>query len=138
MAATAGAQVTFGISGIEQNVDGLDVKRESVARFTIPDKLTSEHMEKVRQDLAILSEVAEKEPDKLLDLHNAIVAQDPAAARIADEVGLTEQKMYGKGGGGVWVVVIVIAVGAALLLEHDTPPPTPPPPETLPADAGAG
>ena len=135
MAAADVVQMTFGITGVDETIDGLGVTRQSGGRLTAPAKLTNEQMDQVRKDLAILSDVAEKQPDKLVDLHHAIVTQKPEAARLADEVGLTEAKMYAAGGGGLLVVVVVIAVAAALLLESDTPPTTSP---DGGADAGTG
>jgi hypothetical protein len=130
-------QAYFGLKGTDAALDGVTVSREQVFHLRMPQRFTSEHIETIRADLAILTEVAEQQPERLMDLQNAVLDRDPAATRIADELGLTEAKMYAKGGGGVWVVVAIIAVGAALLLESDTPHP-PPPPKTLPPDGGTG
>lgn len=130
-------QAYFGLKGTEAALDGVMVAREQVFHLQMPERFTPEHIDTIRADLAILSGVAEEQPERFMDLQNAVLDRDPAATRIADELGLTEAKMYAKGGGGVWVVVAIIAVGAALLLESDSPPP-PPPPETLPPDGGTG
>lgn len=130
----------FGLKGSEVTIDGIDVAYERSFQLQMPQQFTPEHMETIRNDFAILAETAASRPDELMALQNAVLTRDPAATRLADELGLTEAKMYAKGGGGVWVVVAIIAVGAALLLESDTPspPPAPPPPVTLPPDGGTG
>lgn len=129
MSSSSGPEVIFGLTGLQSNVDGVDVVTERLGRLRLPEKFTPEHMERIRNDLAILAETARDKPEEMTAFQNAVLAQDPAVPHLADELGLTEEKMAARGGGPVWVVVAVIAVGAALLLSSDspTPPPEPPP-----------
>jgi hypothetical protein len=137
MSPAYGPQAVVGVTGLETTIDGVAVSSERLLRLQLPDKFTAEHMERVRNDLAILAETASEKPEEWMAFQNAALARDPSAARLADELGLTESKMLAKGGGVLWVVV-VIAVAAALLLESDTPPtPQPATPDAGAPDGGA-
>jgi hypothetical protein len=140
MSPAYGAQAVVGLTGLETNIDGVVVSSERLMRLQLPDKFTSEQMDRIRSDLAILAETASEKPDEWMAFQNAALARDPAAARLGDELGLTEDKMLARGGGLI-LLVIAIAVAAALLLESDTPP-TPAPdggaPDGGAPDAGPG
>ena len=137
MSPAYGPSAVIGLTGVETTIDGLGVSSEHLARLQLPAELTAEHMERMRNDLAILAETASTRADEWMEFQNAALARDPKAVRLADELGLTESKMAAKGGGALWVVVAVMAVAAALLLESDTPPTPAPAPDGGAPDGGA-
>ena len=137
MSPTYAPQAVVGLTGLETNIDGVAVSAERVFRLQLPDKFTAEQMEQVRNDLAILAQTATEKPEEWMALQNAALARDPAAPRLARELGLTESQMVAKGGGLV-LLVIAIAIAAALLLESDTPPTPAPAPDGGAPDAGPG
>jgi hypothetical protein len=137
MRSTPGPAVIFGLTGFETTIDGVCVSADRTARLELPETFTPDHMERIRNDLAILADTAAQKPNEMMAFQNAVLTRDPAAGRLADELGLTEEKMAANGGGLVWVV-IAIAVAAALLLESDSPTPPGPAPDAGAPDAGPG
>jgi hypothetical protein len=128
MSPSSSPEAVFGLTGLRSNIDGIEVTTERLGHLRLPEKFTPEHMERIRNDLAILAETAKEKPEEMAAFQNAVLAQDPTVPQRADELGLTEEKMAARGGGALWVVVAVIAIGAALLLSSDSPPPPEPAP----------
>lgn len=139
MAETHGVQAVIGLTGFEATVGGARVIRDRLIRLDLPQNFTRYDIQLVQEDLKILSDMADRHPEKLLALQNAVLKHDYGAARrLASEIGLNEEEFVARGGGGI-AVIIAIAIAAALLLESDSPPPPPPPqPDGGAPDAGPG
>ena len=70
--------------------------------------------------------IAKKNPDAFLELHNAALTNDvPTATRIANEIGLQEERFYAEGGGmWGWIVLAGVVIAVAALTTSDSPSPS--------------
>lgn len=130
-----GLQAIVGLTGFALQQGDVRMFRERLTHIELPEKFTANHVALMRKDLAIISGIAEQQPEDLLSLNNAVLKYDlQTANRLAQKIGLTEENMLANGG-NIWGLIIIIAIGAALLLESDSP--HPPAPEPAP-DGGTG
>jgi hypothetical protein len=141
MAEQTGVEVVVGLTGFQATTGGVTARGEQFVRVQLPPAVTEEHLELMRNDLRLLSQVLDENPRTLLDIHNAVLRNDmPTANRLAREVGLTEENAQGYGG-GMWgyilVAGVIIFAYAAFGGEGESPPPPPPPPPPPTGDAGA-
>jgi hypothetical protein len=136
--------LVIGLTGLEFDTGDVKLFRDQVFRIPMPAAFGAEHMELMRRDCEMLAEIARENPDGLVTLHNAALANDFATAnRVAAEIGLREERFYAEGGGfWGWIAVaaVIILVAAATTSDSPSPPqppPDPPPPTDPPHDAGA-
>jgi hypothetical protein len=144
MATSHAVQAVIGLTGFEAESGGVRMSKEHFARLDLPQSFTMEHIKLLQNDMAILSEMAEKYPEDMIALHNAVLEHDfKTANQLADKMGLNEEEIIARGGGVVEVVVaaviIAVLVGAAIVLAPERPRPGPPPlPEGGPPATDAG
>jgi hypothetical protein len=120
-------QAVIGLTGLEAQSGGLGIVMERFARVRLPERISSEDVEVMRRDLEILAETAKEHRDRFAELQNSVLDHDlPTARRIADELGLTEEKIAARGG-GQWKIIITTAVMVYLLTSGE-PEPAPRPP----------
>ena len=148
MSGSYGLQAVVGVTGFRATHGSVTVSGEHFVRIDLPDTATEEHLDLMRNDLRVLTQILDDHPRTLLDIQNAVLRNDiPTANRLANEVGLTEENMVANGG-GMWgyILAAAVVIGAyAAFGGHHTetphppdPPPSPPPETTHPPDAGPG
>ena len=143
MAATSGVHAVVGLTGLTVESGGFTIQTEQLLRLPVPNVIDASHASSIRRDFELLAEIAAQYPDDFVRLHNAAAQSDlPAAARIAKQIGLTEDRFV-RDGGGIWGAMIAIAAaGIAIAVltagssEHAPGPENPPPRETGIPDAG--
>ena len=134
MAEQSYVQAVIGVSGFRAESDGVGVTGERFVRIDLPRTITEEHVTLMQKDLASLAEIAERHPEDMTALQNAVVRHDfHAATQLAEKVGLTEEQLVGRGGGQVGLALGILAglVVLSLIMSSssgsgDSPPPTPP------------
>ena len=115
-------EAVIGLTGFETQSGGVGIVTERIARVRLPERMSNEDVEVVRRDLEILAETVKDHGDRFLELQNAVLDHDlPTARRIADELGLTEEKMVARGG-GQWKWIVASAVLGYLLTPEEKPP----------------
>ncbi|MEY2517706.1 MAG: hypothetical protein QOJ89_5064 [bacterium] len=146
MPAASDVHVVIGMTGLTTQSGGFTIKQDRVLSFPVPRDFASSHCAVARRDFELLAEIAGKESESLGRLHKAAIENDPATAtRIANEIGLTEERFVAEGG-GVWTAMIVLAaVGLAYAAatsggssEPVSGPSQPPPEETVLGPSSAG
>ena len=103
-----------GVSGSWTDASGATLSSERIVRIEMPDVLTRDHVALMRNDLLLLTELAERYPEDMLDVHRAVLGHDfSRATEIANRIGLTEEAMVSRGGGQVGLA-LGIAAGLAV------------------------
>jgi len=126
--------VVIGLTGLEAESGDVKISQEQVFRIAMPASINSRHIELMQRDCEILAGIAKEHPNTLVTLHNAALNSDLRTAnRLADEIGLREERFYTEGGGfWGWIIVAGIAFLAAAAFSSDSPSPPQPPPEPPP------
>lgn len=139
-----GVQAVLGLTGLSGQSRGVRVAQERVVRFELPAAFDARHSEIFRRDSELLAEIASQHAESLAYLHNCAMRSDfGEARRIADEIGLTEERFSDEGGGfWIWIAAAAVFIAVAAATDDSTPqppspPPEPPPEETPIPDAGA-
>ena len=111
MAEQSYVQAVIGVSGFRTETDGVGVTGERILRVDLPATITEEHITLMQRDLASLAEIAERHPEDMTALQNAVVRHDfHTATELARKVGLTEEQLVGRGGGQVGIALGIVAV----------------------------
>jgi hypothetical protein len=134
-------QVVIGLTGLEAESGDVNISQEQIFRIAMPASINSRHIELLRRDCEILAGIARDHPHTLVTLHNAALNSDfPTANRLANEIGLREERFYAEGGGmWGWIIAAGVVFLAAAAFSGDSPPsPPPPPPDPPPAPVDAG
>jgi hypothetical protein len=133
-----GVQAVIGLTGLPGESGGFRLMQERVVRFELPNAFDSEIF---RRDSELLAEIASQNAESFAYLHHCAIRNDfGEARRVANQIGLTEERFSAEGG-GFWVWIAAAAVFLAVAAAGDSPPtpqpPEPPPEETTPIpDAG--
>jgi hypothetical protein len=107
-------QAVIGVSGFYSESGGIGVTGERFVRVDLPTHVTAEHVAMMQRDFGMIAEYAQRYPDDLVDLHNAVVRHDfGRAGEVARRIGLTEEAMVARGGGQVG---IALGITAALVV----------------------
>jgi len=145
MAKGSGVYATIGLSGLASESGGFQLAQERLVRFELPADFDVNHSEILRRDSELIMQLAGDNADSIACMQNAAVRNDfGEATRIANEIGLTEDRFNAEGGGFWWYIAgaaVVIGIYAATSgsgTHEPVPNPDPPPPETVIADAGPG
>jgi hypothetical protein len=141
VATTREVKAVVGITAVETQDSGVRVIGERTVRFDLPALVNAEHVELMQKDFEIIAGLAKEHPEEMVDLHNAILNHDfPTAYRVANQIGLNEERLVAEGGGqkGIAVGILVILVIVAIATSGDeSPPPEPVGPDGgVPADGG--
>ncbi len=132
--------VVIGLTGLEAESGDVTISQEQIFRIAMPTSIGSRHIELMQRDCEILAGIAREHPETLATLHNAALNSDfRTANRLANEIGLREERFYAEGGGmWGWIVAAGIVFLAAAAFSGDSPPPPQPPPEPPPRPVDAG
>jgi hypothetical protein len=139
---TSGVQAIIGISGLSGESGGFRLAQEHVVRFELPADFHAGHCETFQRDLKLLTQIASDHSNDFAEFQNAAVRNDfHEASRIAERIGLTEERFQADGGGfWIYIAAAAVVIGAYAAFggsSSDTPPPPPPPPpDTTIVDAG--
>jgi hypothetical protein len=134
-------QVVIGVTGHRVESGGYGVTGDRFVRIDVPQTVTEEHIALMRNDLAMMGEIAQKHPKDVTALQNAMIRHDfETATRLARKVGLTEEALAARGGGQVGLafgIAIGLAAAAVVIdaVAHAEPtvdPDNPIPPGALP------
>jgi hypothetical protein len=146
---TSGVRAVVGLTGLAGESGGVRVLQERMVKFELPAEFDEQHIEILRRDSELLAGLASRHGASLACLHNAPLRSDFAEARrIANEIGLSEERFEAEGGGfWGWIAAAAVVFAIAVLAPGDSSPPPPPPepppePTRIPdaggSDAGAG
>jgi hypothetical protein len=133
----SGVHAVIGLTGLARESGGFPVVQERLVRFELPPAFDSEIF---RRDSELLAEIASQNAESFAYLHDCAIRNDfGEARRIANQIGLTEERFSAEGG-GMWIFIAAAAVFLAVAVTGDSPPtpqpPEPPPEETPIPDAG--
>ena len=62
---TRGVEAVVGLVGLEEEVEGLAIVSDRVARIRLPERFDASHVEKAKNDLEIFRNMFTKEPEKV-------------------------------------------------------------------------
>jgi hypothetical protein len=135
-----GVQAIVGLTGLTQKSAMLPTTCDRSVRIELPPSFTREHVTCMENDFAVLSELAAEHPEEIVEIHNAAVRNDFAAATDrARKIGLTESGLIARGGGEVGIVLGILAIliiGAYVLSDSGSGPAPEPVGPDAPADGG--
>ncbi len=136
--------MVIGLTGLTSESGGFTIQQDRVLKLEIPTDLGD--CEVVRRDFELLAGIAGQHPESLNALHKAAIVNDvPAVTRIANEIGLTEDRFAARGGGIFWAMIALAGAGLAYAAatgsgssEHAPGPSQPPPEETVLGPSSSG
>ncbi len=128
MANTQGVQAVVTLKGLTLDSEMMRMTSECGLRMDLPSVFTREHIARMENDFALISELAGKHPEAIVEIHNAVLRNDfDAAAAGARKIGLTEDALVDRGGGSMGVaagfLLVVAVVVIAGSLSGDSPEP---------------
>lgn len=118
-------QAIIGLSGIPSQWGGLPTTQERFTRLDLPDKISPEHIASLRAECERLADLADRHPETMAALQNAVLQGDQRTTDQAiDQLGLRPPPAaeFVAPLAVAGAVVLLIVLGALLSSDSPTPP----------------
>jgi hypothetical protein len=98
--------LVLGIVSFSHDKAGLAMSTDHVTRVQLPNRLSTEDVQRMQKDYELLASVLRDHPEEMKNLFEAHSQKDiKSARRIAGTLGISEESFKAQGGGVIWAIV---------------------------------
>jgi hypothetical protein len=109
------------LSGLKGKIGPFELSADHICRLALPKRFDRDHAKRLQRDFELLAAIAREHPQKIVEMQNAALHNDlPRTKRLADEIGLQEERFIREGGGWLLAAIIAVIVAVAIAANQIT------------------